>query len=102
MKHKRMVLPPKERYLLVELEDDDVIGPPPPPPEVFTEPPPPTEKPVPKPVTPITPYTMPTFKPIYSKPKAKAPIEPPNWEQLLQLLTGMQGKVKTNVLVINW
>ena len=49
MKHKRMVLPPKERYLLVELEDDDVIGPPPPPPEVFTEPPPPTEKPVPKP-----------------------------------------------------
>ena len=80
----------------MELEDDDVPiideGPPPPPPTV---------KPVPKPVTPITPYTMPTFKPIYSKPKTK-PIDPPNWEQLLQLLTGMQGKVKNNVLVINW
>merc|ERR1712223_218478 len=29
---------------------------------------------------------------IYSKPKPKAPIDSPNWEQLLQLLTGMQGK----------
>ena len=84
----------------MELEDDDV--PPPPSQEIIPSPPPPTVKPVPKPVTPIKPYTKPTFRPIYSKPKAKEPIQPPNWEQLLQLLTGMQGKVKTHALVIYW
>ena len=82
----------------MELEDDDV----PPPPEIASLPTPTTVKPVPKPVTPIKPYTKPTFRPIYSKPKPKAPIEPPNWEQLLQLLTGMQGKVKAHALVIYW